>query len=213
MGKNIKTGLIIVVLAGGAYYGFKIAMAPKAAPVTVVTPMPGPAAVQPQAAEPSVQDSLGLAALAKGSLGTVKISENLVVPDSKLSEGCRLVKKMEPNAYFPATTNPFITETPELVDFVATAGFGTIPLIDVSQAVAVLYSDAAGHKTGVWGLQFKTASVTSNVLPLMHSTVVLKKEGLMLTFWHDNDAGSGCEQAIRDYLVGKGFESKLGGPR
>jgi len=200
MGKYIKIGLGIAVFAGAAFYGIKVAMAPRAAPVQAQQP-----------AETSVQDSMGVAALAKGALGTVKISEDLSVPDSKLPDGCRMVKKMDPSSFFPATSNPFITEKPELVDFVATAGFGTVPLIDVSEGAAVLFSDQAGEKTGVWGLQFRSAATAANMLPLMRSIVVLKKDALLLTFYHDGS--DACEVAVRRYYTGKGFESQVGGPR
>lgn len=213
-----KTKIIIgvAIFAVAVYFAIKLApsSAPKApvAPPPSMQPGPAPEAPAPQEGQ-SVQDTLGLAGLAKGSLGTVKISENMAVPDSKLRGICSMVKKMDPSGYFPADSNPFITEKADLVDFVAMSGFGTIPLIDVSQAGAVLFSDASGHKTGVWMLQFRTPQTATASMPLMRPGVALKKDGLVLTFWHDPGISDSCELAARNYYVDKGFESGLSGPR
>lgn len=213
-----KTKLIIgaVIFAGAVYFAVKMAGPSTKGPSTPaqsMQPGPAPAAAPAAQGEQTVQDTLGLAGLAKGSLGTVKISENLAVPDSKLRDLCKMVKKMDPSAYFPADTNPFITEKPELVDFVAMSGFGTIPLIDVSQAGAVLLADDAGHKTGVWVLQFKNAESAAASMPMMRPGVVLKKDGLLLTFWHDSGISDACELAARAYYLDKGFISGMNGPR
>ncbi|OGR62633.1 MAG: hypothetical protein A2X31_02360 [Elusimicrobia bacterium GWB2_63_22] len=213
-----KTKLIIglVIFAAAVYFAVKMAgpaTRGPSAPAQSMQPGPAPEAAPAAQSEQTVQDTLGLAGLAKGALGTVKIAENLAVPDSRLRDLCKMVKKMDPSAYFPADANPFITEKPELVDFVAMSGFGTIPLIDVSQAGAVLFADDAGHKTGVWVLQFKNAESAAVSAPMMRPGVALRKAGLVLTFWHDAGISDACELAARAYYVDKGFTSGMNGPR
>ena len=215
MGK-LKLIIGVAVFAMAAYLAVKVAKPSAkgpAAPAQSMQPGPAPAAAPMAQSEQGVQDTLGLAGLAKGALGTVKIAENLAVPDSRLRDLCKMVKKMDPSAYFPADANPFITEKPELVDFVAMSGFGTIPLIDVSQAGAVLFADDAGHKTGVWVLQFKNAESAAVSAPMMRPGVALRKAGLVLTFWHDAGISDACELAARAYYVDKGFTSGMNGPR
>jgi len=215
MGK-LKLIVGVAVFAMAAYLAVKVAKPSAkgpAAPAQSMQPGPAPAAAPMAQSEQGVQDTLGLAGLAKGALGTIKISENLSVPDSRLGDHCRMVKKMEPSAYFPADKNPFFTEKAEEVAFVAQVGYGTIPLIDVGQAAAVLFSNAAGAKTGVWALQFVSAEAAVNSVPLMRPGVVLRKEGLLLTFWHDAGISDACELAARTYYVDKGFTSSVGGPR
>lgn len=214
MGK-IKIIIGVVVFSAAAYYAVKLT-APANKPTVGPSPstQPGPAPSASPAAEggPSMQETLGLAGLTKGALGTVKISENLAIPDSKL-RNCAMVKKMEPSPYFPADKNPYLTEKAEDVDFAAKVGYGTIPMIDVSQAGAVLLSNAAGAKTGVWALQFVSADAAANAVPLMRPQVVLRKDGLLLTFWHDPGVSDECELSARSYYVDKGFLSGMGGPR
>lgn len=204
----------VAIFAVAAYFAVKLAkpsVKPTAAPTPATQPGPAPAAA-PQGGE-AVQDTMGLAGLSKGSLGTVKVSENLSIPDAKLRGICAMYKKMDPTGSFPADKNPFITEKPDLVDFAALAGFGTIPLIDVSQAGAVLFSDDADHRTGVWLLQFKNEQSATSAMPMLRTGPVLRKGGLLMTFWHDAAISDACELAVRAYYVDKGFESTLGGPR
>jgi len=215
MGK-IKIILGVLLFAVAAYFAVKLtgpASKGPSAPVQSMQPGPAPQSGPAQPAEGSMQDTLGLAGLTKGSLGTVKISEDLVVPESKLRGICKMAKKMPVTDYFPADKNPYITEKPELVDFVSMTGFGTIPLIDVSQAGAVLFSDDAGRNTGVWMLQFRSPETAAASMPLMRPGVVLRKGGLLMTFWHDSGISEACELAVRTYYTGKGFETGVGGPR
>lgn len=214
MGK-LKIIIGAVVFAAAAYYAVKLtapADKPTVGPAPSMQPGPAPSAAPAADGETSMQQTLGLSGLAKGALGTVKVSENLAVPDSKL-RNCTMVKKMEPSPYFPADRNPYFTEKAEDVDFAAKVGFGTIPLIDVGQAGAVLFSNAAGAKTGVWALQFVSADAAANAVPLLRPGVVLRKEGLLLTFWHDPAVSDECELSARSYYVDKGFISGMGGPR
>lgn len=214
MGK-LKIIIGVAVFAAAAYYAVKLTE-PKTKPTVGPTPsmQPGPAPAATPAAEggSSMQETLGLTGLAKGALGTVKISENLAIPDSKL-RGCVMVKKMEPSPYFPADKNPYFTEKAEDVDFAAKVGFGTIPMIDVAQAGAVLLTNPSGAKTGVWALQFVSADAAANAVPLLRPGVVLRKDGLLLTFWHDPGISDECELSARSYYVDKGFISGMGGPR
>lgn len=214
MGK-IKLIIGLVVFSAAAYYAVKLtapAEKPTVGPTLSTQPGPAPAAQQSAGGGTSMQETLGLAGLAKGALGTVKISENLAVPDAKL-RGCAMVKKMEPSPYFPADKNPFFTEKADDVAFAAKVGYGTIPLIDVAQAGAVLFANPSGAKTGVWALQFSSADAAANAVPLMRPGVVLRKEGLLLTFWHDAGISDECELSARSYYVDKGFISGMGGPR
>lgn len=214
MGK-IKLIIGAVVFAAAAYYAVKLT-APAGKPVVTQAPavQPGQAPAAPQAADgtASMQETLGLAGLAKGALGTVKISENLAVPDGKL-RGCAMLKQPEPSPYFQVDKNPFITEKSEEVAFVAKVGYGTIPLIDVAQAGAVLFASPSGAKTGVWALQFVSAEAAANAVPLMRPGVVLRKDGMLLTFWHDTGISDECELSIRAHYVNKGFTSGMAGPR
>jgi hypothetical protein len=212
MGK-VKIIIGVALFAAAAYYAVKLT-APENRPVQAPTAstQPGPAPTAPQLpqGEVPVQETLGLAGLSKGALGTVKISENLSVPASKL-RGCTMMKKPDPNPYLQADTNPFFTEKAEDVDFIAKIGFGTIPLVDVAQGGALLFSSPSGEKTGAWLLQFKNEEAANMAMGMMRPAVTLKKGGLLMTFWHD--AGEDCELSVRTYFVDKGFTSGMGGPR
>lgn len=214
MGK-LKLIIGVVVFSAAAYYAVKLTAPsnrPTVGPTPSTQPGPAPSSAQPADGGTSMQDTLGMAGLAKGALGTVKISENLAVPDGKL-RGCAMVKKVEPSPYLPTDKNPFFTEKADDVAFVAKVGYGTIPLIDVSQAAAVLFSNPSGARTGVWALQFVSADTAANAVPLMRAGPVLRKEGLLLTFWHDAGISDECELSARAYYVDKGFISGVSGPR
>ena len=192
MNKNVKLIGGIILLLAAAYFAVKLT-GPKQA---------------------SVRDTLGRVGLLKDALGTVKISESLAVPEADLRGAC-VMTKIDPRTLppeFPADTNPYITEKPDQVAFATMEGFGRIPASDVSQAGAALFLNAGGT-TGVWALQFRSAETAKNALPMMHPGTVLRKEGLVLTFWHDDSAGTACESALKSYFANNGFENTMGGPR
>jgi hypothetical protein len=192
MNKNVKLIGGIILFAAAAYFAVKLTGSKPA----------------------SVRDTLRQTGLWKGALGTVKMSESLAVPEGDLRGAC-VMTKIDPHTLppeFPADKNPYITEKPDQVDFATMEGFGRIPAADVSQAGAALFVNASGT-TGVWALQFRSAEAAKNALPMMHPGPVLRKEGLVLTLWHDDSAGTDCESAVKSYFTGSGFEDTMGGPR
>jgi len=134
--------------------------------------------------------------------------ESLVVPVDRLPSSCRLATEIKTAPIFPATTNPFVTDNVQLIEFVAQIGFGQKQLQDVSTALSALYINRQPpNEVGVWGLKFKTAGAAGVAHKSLKYKEVLRKDALLVTLWRDADIGELCRQAIKDYLIGNGFES------
>ena len=71
--------------------------------------------------------------------------EQLVVPADHLPPSCRLVTEIKTAPIFPATTNPFVTDSAQLIDFVSLIGFGKKQLQDVSVVMSALYVEREPH--------------------------------------------------------------------
>ena len=134
--------------------------------------------------------------------------ESLVVPVNRLPLSCRLATEIKTAPVFPATTNPFITDNVQLIEFVSQIGFGNKQLQDVSTALSALYINREPqNEVGVWGLKFKTAGAAGAAHKSLKYKEVLRKDVLLVTLWRDADIGELCLQAIKDYLISNGFEN------
>lgn len=134
--------------------------------------------------------------------------ESLIAPADRLPASCRPAREIKTAPIFPATTNPFATEDARLIEFTAQIGFGNGRLQDVSAALSALYiiDEGPGHEMGVWGLAFKTARAGAAAHKSV-SVEALRKDALLVTLWHDAGTGRLCRQAIKDHLIGNGFEN------
>ncbi len=134
--------------------------------------------------------------------------ESLIVPADRLPSDCRLATEIKTAPIFPATTNPFITDNVQLIEFVAQIGFGSKQSQDISVALSALYINREPqHEVGVWGLKFKTAQAASAGYRGLKYREILRKDTLLVTLWRDADIGKLCQQAVKDYLISNGFEN------
>jgi hypothetical protein len=73
----------------------------------------------------------------------------LIVPANGLPSSCQLVTEIKTAPIFPATTNPFVTDNDQLIEFVLLIGFGNKPPQDVSVAISVLYVEGEQDEVGI----------------------------------------------------------------
>ncbi len=139
--------------------------------------------------------------------------EQLVVPTGRLPSSCRLVTEIKTAPIFPATTNPFVTDDVRLINFVSMIGFGNNKFKDVSVAMSVLYVEhEPRHEVGIWGLRFKSPQAATVGYESLKHKEVLRKDALLIALWKDDEVGKACQQAIKDHLIKKGFETLTAKP-
>jgi hypothetical protein len=133
--------------------------------------------------------------------------EQLVVPPDRLPPSCRLVREIKTAPIFPATTNPFVTDNVQLIDFVSLMGFGNKQLQDVSVAMSALYVEREPqHEVGIWALRFRSPKATTAGYESLKQREVLRKGELLIALWRDDEIGKACQQAIKAHLIKNGFE-------
>jgi len=133
--------------------------------------------------------------------------EQLVVPADHLPPSCRLVTEITTAPIFPATTNPFVTDNAQLIDFVSLIGFGKQQLEDVNVAMNALYVEGEPqHEVGIWGLRFRSPKAATAGYESLKHREVLRKGALLVALWRDGKIGKTCQEAIKAHLVKNGFE-------
>jgi hypothetical protein len=133
--------------------------------------------------------------------------EQLVIPSAHLPPSCRLATEIKTAPIFPATTNPFVTDDAQLINFVSLIGFGGIRAPGVSVAMSALYfAGDPQNEVGIWGLRFSSPQAATAGHASLKQREILRKGALLLALWHDNEMGIPCQQAIKAHLVKSGFE-------
>jgi hypothetical protein len=130
----------------------------------------------------------------------------LTPPPGRLPPTCRLVREAGTAPIFPATTNPFVTDDPQLIEFISLVGFGSERLHDVSVAIsAVFYEAEPRHEIGVWALQFRSTKAALEARSSLGAGDVLMRDRMMVSLWRDDEVGRACQRAIDAHLIQNGF--------
>ena len=134
--------------------------------------------------------------------------KSLIVPPEKLPARCEKITEVGIAPIFPATSNPFVTDQPQLIDFVSTIGFG-FPTENATAAFSAMYfQDVQSNEIGVWGLQFKNQNLANAHAKANAFREIVQKDALILTLWTDNESGKPCQEAIKNYLLQHGYSNR-----
>lgn len=139
--------------------------------------------------------------------------ESLIVPPEHLPTSCRLATEFETTPIFPATTNPFVTNDSQLIEFIAMA-FGNKQLQEVNVVLTALYIDGSPrYEVGIWAVRFKTERAAVAAYERLKYIEFLQKDALLVRVLRDNDISKPCHDAIKDHLISDGFETLPAKPR
>jgi hypothetical protein len=131
--------------------------------------------------------------------------EVLAISPEYLPSTCHLAREVRTAPIFPATTNPFVTDDAQLIEFVSQIGFGSQRLHDISVAFSALfYETEPRHEVGVWALRFKSPQAASRAQRSM-TRKFFAKGSMVAHVWRDDETGRTCQKAIDAHLIKKGF--------
>jgi len=132
--------------------------------------------------------------------------DSLLVPADRLPPECHLAHDMTSAPIFPATTNPFVTDNPQLIGFVAAIGFRNIAIDQVRVALTALYVyQQPRYEVGVWGLHFVNQEAAHEIYKSLNAPHVWIRGPLLVTVWQDNAVSQPCYEAILSHLKKSGF--------
>ena len=132
--------------------------------------------------------------------------DSLLVPADRLPPECHLAHDMTSAPIFPATTNPFVTDNPQLIGFVAAIGFRNIAIDQVRVALTALYIyQQPRYEVGVWGLHFVNQEMAREMYKSLNAPHVWIRGPLLVTVWQDNAVSQPCYEAILSHLKKSGF--------
>ena len=143
--------------------------------------------------------------------------EFVMVPADALPSGCFLATDVPGALIYPASTNPYVTEDRDLIEFAAAMLMGARPPVqtEAKAAITALYFDRQpGREIGVCGIRYTSDTAAAAAhdaiiarTPIQRGRLVIKGP-FLLTVWRDDGVRDEAFDAVKSHLENTEFVAR-----